>query len=570
VSQERWLVVLKVLNGPLAAMGPQTFRGPIVRIGANPGPGGFKLTGYRGLDARQCVISVYDSATAQLTPVGTNQVRQAPHEQVKWKDIDPMSGPEYLSNGCVLHLGPVGRGCTVQFVEARALGEWSAGGLASQAADVGDMQRLSGTAVGAGAPPASYDARRVKQVAASGVPMWFFGCGGSIVAMMMLMVVIVALDLLVPQDVEALGPVAEGQSYYPFVDLKAEPLDMKLRDGLKQPFYDFVVHPSRLVAGADRQDYLADSSNWDQKYYDYVTAAAQQISKGWAFYVRLEAVKGAYSQVVGQMQASKLPEVFAAMPYHESRYDPAAESGLCAKGFWQYMPEVAHRLGTRNGLDFDLKGCRFKGYDPSYRYTPKNPAPPRNRQYPYAFAEDGSEMGTQWRCRIERCDRDDRTDLTLSTRAAVFTLGEVMRDPEIAESGAAVQMSIISHHMGYDDERFGVPGRGVLHAYRKWRKKVPRERWPGFYGANITVEQFNPDQYFYESGAWLGSKLPPNTQHYGYQITAEHIVAVCYYAKNHSAAFAPFKGWSKYVRDGGYCGQFRIPTPTQVGKRSFN
>ena len=565
MSQERWLVVLRVVNGPLAAMGPQTFRGPIVRIGANPGPGGFKLTGYRGLDARQCVISVYDSATAQVTPVGTNQVRQAPHDQVKWKDIDPMSGPEYLSQGCVLHLGPVGRGCTMQFVEARALGEWAGGGIASQAADVGDFQQLSQTAVGGGAmPPASYDARRARQVSASGVPLWFFGIAGTMVALSMLAVTIVLIAVLGKQDVEELGPVAEGVEYYPFVDLKAEPLNAKLRDGLRQPFYDFVVHPSRERAGADRQDYLADSNNWDQKYYDYVTAASQQISGGWAFFVRLEAIKGSYAQVVGQMQAAKMPEVFAAIPYHESRYKPEMESGICAKGFWQYMPEVAHRLGTLNGLNFDTAGCSFKGHDPSYRFTPEKLAPP-GRRFAYADKE-----GEKWLCKIERCQRDDRTDLTLSTDAAVFTLGEALRDNEIAESGASVPMAIMSHHMGYDDARFSKPGVGVLHAYKRWRKNVSRERWSDFYGANITVASINPDKYFYAKEEWLGSVLPPNTQHYGYQITAEHIVAVCYFAKNHATKFGEFGGWSKYAKDGGYCGQFRIPSPDEVRKRSFD
>ena len=50
-QQQRWDVVLKALNGPQAVIGDQTCRGPVVRLGANPGPGGFKLTGYRGVDA---------------------------------------------------------------------------------------------------------------------------------------------------------------------------------------------------------------------------------------------------------------------------------------------------------------------------------------------------------------------------------------------------------------------------------------------------------------------------------------------------------------------------------------
>ena len=79
MSKERWDIAIKVLNGPLASLGEQVFRGPVVRIGADPGPGGVKLNGYRGLDARQCVITAYDGGSASVAPVGSNQLRLAPH-----------------------------------------------------------------------------------------------------------------------------------------------------------------------------------------------------------------------------------------------------------------------------------------------------------------------------------------------------------------------------------------------------------------------------------------------------------------------------------------------------------
>ena len=100
-TQERWDVVLRVLNGPQASLGEQTFRGPVVRVGGNPGPGGMRLTGYRGLDQRQCVVTAYDGGTVSVAPVGANQVRLAPHPNVQWKDINPIRGPEYLS--CLLY-----------------------------------------------------------------------------------------------------------------------------------------------------------------------------------------------------------------------------------------------------------------------------------------------------------------------------------------------------------------------------------------------------------------------------------------------------------------------------------
>ena len=67
-SQERWFVVMKFQNGALAYQGDMALRGPVIRLGANPGPGGLKLEGYRGLDDRQAVLTAYDGAgeTMQL------------------------------------------------------------------------------------------------------------------------------------------------------------------------------------------------------------------------------------------------------------------------------------------------------------------------------------------------------------------------------------------------------------------------------------------------------------------------------------------------------------------------
>ena len=172
-QQERWDVILKLLDGPMKGVGEQKLRGPVIRIGANPGPGGFTLTGYRGLDARQCVITAYAGGSASIAPVGTNQVRMAPHANVNWPDIDPIPGPEYLSPGCALHLGPVGRGATIEFVKAEKFGQWEQGQLLSEAADIAEPGGLSSAGP---QPPASYDARRVNRVLSSTAPFWFLGC----------------------------------------------------------------------------------------------------------------------------------------------------------------------------------------------------------------------------------------------------------------------------------------------------------------------------------------------------------------------------------------------------------
>ena len=40
----------------MSFQGDVVCRGPVIRMGANPGPGGLQLQGYRGLDDRQAVI----------------------------------------------------------------------------------------------------------------------------------------------------------------------------------------------------------------------------------------------------------------------------------------------------------------------------------------------------------------------------------------------------------------------------------------------------------------------------------------------------------------------------------
>jgi hypothetical protein len=56
------------------------------------------------------------------------------------------------------------------------------------------------------------------------------------------------------------------------------------------------------------------------------------------------------------------------------------------------------------------------------------------------------------------------------------------------------------------------------------------------------------------------------SQHYAYTIVAQHVLAVCYYAKNYGEdpAFTP---WRVHTASDGYCGQFAIPTKEEVRNR---
>jgi len=548
--QERWDVVVKVLDGPLAGMGEQVFRGPVVRIGASPGPGGFQLQGYRGLDARHATITAYEGGTAAIAPLGTNQVRMAPHANVEWKEIDPMGGPEYLSEGCAVHLGPVGRGATLEFVECRKLGVWTGGSLASEATGVSTTG--AGGAPGFGAPPASFDVRKSKRIRASSVPPWFIGC------MVMMTAIFVAVPLaavfITSVDIEKLGPVEEGEPFYDFADISKEQINPKLLEGLNQPFNDFVMNPN-IEDGGSRK--LSDPENWDQEFYDYVAASVQTHLKSWSVFKRMDVVREDYATVVGMMRDAGLPDVFAGIPYLESRYDGERQSHACAKGYWQFMPEVAWRIDRDAGFGFKVKDCKFK--DADVTWSPSRPTPPPGvmKNAPYI---DKNDVPLAHKCRIKSCRIDNRTDLEKSTAAAIFTLTEAWEDRDIQGSGAAVQITIASHNAGYDDSRFGSAKRSNLRpAYLRWRKGKDEDQWPWFYGQNITTP--TPHEK-----SWEGSAIPPETQHYPYTIVAEHFLAACYYGQNYGDEFKVFKDYVQYTRGDGYCKQLNIPTDDEVKK----
>ncbi|NCG17777.1 MAG: hypothetical protein GWP91_02025 [Rhodobacterales bacterium] len=540
-QQERWDVVLKAINGPQAVIGDQTYRGPVVRLGANPGPGGFKLTGYRGVDARQCVITAYDGGTISVAPVGNNQIRMAPHAHVNWKDIDPIRGAEYLSKGCALHLGPVGRGATLEFVECKRLGVWETGSLASEAADV------PGQRAAPGAPPTSYDARRVGNVQASNAPFWFLGCTFFMSSATAVAVLLVGSILLLDRDVADLGPQEPGYDLYDSVDLSTSPPSTELLEGLHRPFYEFVMAPNSVAAGAKGVG-LDKAENWDQVFLQYTTASVEQHVKAWNVFRRLDAIRREYGSVVTQLRAAGLPEVFAAIPYQESRYKPSYPSEVCADGYWQFMPEVALRVERMGKIPFKVRDCRFKGTE--VKWSPQLLTPPRNAMKNAEYMDEGV-------CRITSCDVDDRTDLAKSTAAAIYTLGEAYNDPTLRQSGALVQLTIASHNTGYDDSRFGVKkSTNVLPAYAAFVKSAGAKQGSNFYGSSIRCGSH------LDSGR-CGSVLMGQTQHYVYPIVAQHLIAVCYYAQNYGEDTA-FKPWNVYTRADGYCRQFKIPSKAEV------
>jgi hypothetical protein len=556
-NQERWDVVVKVLTGPMSGMGEQVLRGPVVRIGVNPGPGGLALTGYRGVDARHAVITAYDGGSATIGPVGSNQVRIAPHPNVNWKEIDPCTTPQYVNNGGAIHLGPIGRGATVEFVRCQRLGVWQGGDLASEAGAASNAARpgiSSGPAAIDGAPPAAYDARKVGTIRTSFVPAWVLGC---LVLMTMTTVSVMAMGGLfffLHKRIEPLGPVEDGEYFKDYAEVPKEKLEeFGLLDGLHAPFAAFVMQQNKEASGRNE---LNNPENWDQELYERTAASVYQHIQWKNVFRRFEEIKDQYAVVTGMMQDAKLPEVFAGIPYRESQYKPNMLSKCCAKGYWQFMPEVAHRL-EKAGQNFRVKDCKFTN---GAVWNPTDITPPPNvfQRAPYITPDHTN-------CAIESCAIDDRTDLEKSTAAAIFTLGEAYQDELLRESGSVVQLTIASHNSGYDDSRFGVRKKGNMKtAFEGWSKTHDKDQWPSFYGSNLTCAPPDPAAASPETTnstppAFCGaSPIPSETQRYVPPIIARHILAVCYYGLNH-ADMPAFSNWAKYTEGEGYCTQFKIP-----------
>ena len=325
---------------------------------------------------------------------------------------------------------------------------------------------------------------------------------------------------------------------------------------VQQGFYEFVMKPN---IEASERPHLAQPEKWDQDLYDHVLRQVQNYAKGMLFFRRLEGVRKDYWWVTQQLRDAKLPEAIAAVPYRESLYRGLEQSVVCAKGYWQLMPESAPRL-QKSGMDFVVKGCKFKD-QPNYSYTPVELSPPPNtlQNAPYMLNKN---------CRIPKeehaCVRDDRIDLAKSTAAAIATFLQAWKDPEIRKSGAAVQLTIATHNAGYNDVQYGEKYHrptNILPAYQDWMKSKTADDAPYFYGKNLTCPYHDIETAKEKcGGTWI---LHPQTQHYAYTIIAEHLLAVCYYAQNYPEE-AVTQPWQKFVSEDGYCKQFRIPGPDQV------
>lgn len=572
-AQERWDVVIRVLDGPLAGMGDQVLRGPVVRIGVTPGPGGLALTGYRGLDARHAVITAYDGGTVTIGPVGSNQVRLAPHPNVNWKEIDPVTAPQYMNAGGAIHLGPIGRGATLEFVKAQRLGQWTKGDLASEA-DKANAAAIKNPAHQQIPVALSANSRRVGVISTQFAPAWFLGCLMLMATAAGSVVLAVGVGWWITRAPDRLGPVVDGEYFADFAEVdRAKLEEFGLLEGLQEPFANMVIRYN--VEASGRNELTTDATLWDQNFYDHVAASVYQHAQWKLTWQRFDAIKEDYHTVTKLLQEQDMPEVFAGVPYRESAYHPDLQSNACARGWWQFMPEVAYRIDTETKGEIPIKvsGCHFS--DAAGSWSPTEVAPPPGLFKNAKYINPASKS-----CRITQCDVDRRSDLVISTKAAIYTFKEVWNDPVLRASGALTEIAIASHNAGYDDGRFGLKKKtNLLHAFNGWAKDVPKSKHNTFYGEQITCNnpddlpkpQKNAEGIALTNNApptdnYCGSRLHAETQHYVYPIVARHILAVCYYGKNYSD-MPGFADWAKFNAGDHYCTKFAVPTPNELRKK---
>jgi hypothetical protein len=360
--------------------------------------------------------------------------------------------------------------------------------------------------------------------------------------------------------VEPLGPQVEGEEYLEFVVVDKDALRRiphGAKEGLKSGFWKFVMRDNVLTS--ERTD-LEQVENWDARLFEHVGMTVKLVSMSTRFWRRIQAVKEDYGYVVSAMRDADLPEVFAGIPYLESQYKGEAQSYVCGKGWWQFMPEVAKRMEVRSGLEFSVRDCSFKG-DKGALWSPTEEAPPT----PIKTAKYVNYDGEYSTCRIPEkrgCKVDDRADLELSTAAAVAALREVYEDELLRESGAIVQMTIASHNAGYDDKRFDVPKSfNILPAYKTWRKKNRRKDPSTFIGDTIKCESMEKGK---SGSQFCGSVLVSQTQHYAYNTIAYHMLAACFYGKNYGD-MSEFAHYGRmYNATDSYCTDLNIPDLSEI------
>jgi hypothetical protein len=582
---ERWDIILRFLDGPLAYRGELPMLGPTIHVGSNPGPDGLKMEGYRGIDDRQAVFTAYDGATVSIAPIGTLQVRVSPDEHVNWNNVSPLRQHVYLSPGDAIHFGPPNRGGTCIFIRAQRMGEWQQGKIMSEAAQgsstkqkglasvnmYGDsFSKGSGSLSGKGAVSNNQSASsRVKVIdTMKGIPIWFIpmmlGTGSFFTLSLGLIVFIYFQQLPDP-----IGPIQDGYEYVDITQdldkLIAQQTDKSIqiassRYGNIEAAYDiFVASPN---ADAAKQPALKEQKNFDKKLFEWVKRSAIVLGGYKKFWDRLDAVKESYAHVLHQTRKAGLPDVIAGIPYQESGYTAQERHNLvCARGWWQFLPEIAKQA------EIPISSCMIAG-----RSTPWEPtmAPPIGILSNAVYVNHNN--GTKYGCLIQSCATDGRTDLVYSTQGAMKLLKKAYDDERLKASGSITQLVIASHNAGYDNSPYDAKKQrnrvNIRWAFEDFVKKYNKEQvWaPDFFGRNITCETASAEGGYAGNTRCGESVMVKETQHYVPLIIAQHILAACYYGTNYPdfevEGEKVFRAYAdNLVQGNGYCTTIKVPRP---------
>jgi len=211
-------------------------------------------------------------------------------------------------------------------------------------------------------------------------------------------------------------------------------------------------------------------------------------------------VSADYAQVLSEVRTQGLPDVLAAIPFHESRYQADAQSDVCAKGHWQFIPETAVRQGLT------VKDCLLS--DSVEPWTPTDDVVSNIEARPYVRkTEDGKRT-----CLIASCAMDDRTELAASTTAALSMMAKVYKIESVIKSGKAVEKTILSHHVGAERAQ---------------------------------------------------SSVPVSKGEYVAKVIALHLIARCVYGTHFGDAYNPYKGFQKNL-PGSYCEKWKWTEPADM------
>jgi hypothetical protein len=530
MSQERWDIEILFLNGPLSMQASLWFQGPLVRIGKRPGADGMGLQSYPGVATVHATIQAYDGNRVVLSHIDPHAVRVATHEKVNWNQVQPIRQPVYLNQGDIVHLGSLDRGCRFKFLRCQTF-EWRQSQMLSNIDQSRDQ--------------VIYNQIETRKIRASSMPTWFLPALSSSFIIGIMAILYLLVGNIKPEKPMS-GPTVEGYEHelYASLDDEIEPSILK---GFQEPFQDFVMEINGETSGYT--DLGQTPSQWDSRFYKLTLSYMKTLQSQKGYWKILKKVRNDYSYVTAAMKQANLPEVFAAIPFQETKYDQNLQSPACAGGIWQFMPETGYRMGLK------IKNCKYKGNKKAI-FTPKTKAPPS----PFYKAEyiETDSLGN-YSCRITSCKIDERRNVERSTEAAIDLLMDTWEDDDLSASGSLVQMTIMAHNAGYNDKPYlkKTKPSNILPSYKKYIKKTKVTDGIRFYGDNIKCSKdVDP---FKKPANRCGGVLSNQTQHYAYKVVAQHILAVCFFAKNYSND-PSFSKWEKYFSEDRYCTKIDVPS----------